>query len=61
MERIGTISGVWNCKAMINNPEKVLLGMYDGIYLMQKEQGEWKPKKKLEGMNESAENIELVK
>lgn len=59
MERIGTISGVWNCKAMINNPEKVLLGMYDGIYLMQKEQGEWKPKKKLEGMNESAENFEI--
>jgi hypothetical protein len=59
MERIGKISGVWNCKVMVNNPEKVLLGMYDGIYLMQKEQGEWKPKMKLEGMNESAENFEI--
>ncbi|WP_321519250.1 triple tyrosine motif-containing protein [uncultured Bacteroides sp.] len=59
MKRIGTISGVWNCKVMDNHPDKVLLGMYDGIYVMQKEQGVWKLKKRLEGMNDSAENFEF--
>lgn len=59
MKRIGSISGVWNCKIMGNNPDKVLLGLYDGIYLMQKEKGEWKLKKRMEGMNDSAENFEF--
>jgi len=59
VKRIGNISGVWNCKMFNNDPNKVLLGMYDGIYLMQKEKGEWKLQKKMEGINESGENFEL--
>lgn len=59
MRRIGNICGVWNCKVIDGNPNKVMLGMYDGIYLMVKEGGEWVLKKKLQGMNDSAENFEI--
>lgn len=58
MKRIGGISGVWNCKVVTDNPNQILLGMYDGIFLMQKEKGEWKLKKRMEGMYDSAENFE---
>ncbi len=58
IKRIGNITGVWNCKPFINNPGKALLGMYDGIFVIQKENGEWKPVKKLDGLFDSSENFE---
>lgn len=58
MKRIGDITGIWNCKPFFNDPSRALLGMYDGIFMMQKENGEWKLKKRLDGLYDSSENFE---
>lgn len=58
MRKIGTVSGVWTCISFNGNPDKALLGLYDGIMLMEKVNGVWKTTRKLGNFYDSAENFE---
>ncbi len=59
IKKIGNVSGVWSCKMIPNHPDKLLLGTYDGICLVQKVHGRWIVKKYLNGIRDSAQNFEI--
>lgn len=41
MERIADIAGVWCCQAVMGSSNRMYVGVYDGIYLFEKQKGKW--------------------
>jgi len=57
IKRIGNLSGVWNGVISMTNPNRMLVGLYEGIAVVEKENGEWKYKGKIYA-DDSAYNFE---
>lgn len=53
LQRVGQISGAWTCQLVENKKDKLYVGVYDGIYVLQKEEKEWKVSHRIEGVAES--------
>lgn len=57
IERIGDINGTWTCLESIDDPNRMYVGTYGGIYIFNKENGVWKQGSKIEGFNDSSRFI----
>ena len=56
-ELISDIQGTWNIKQINNN--KLLQGNYDGLYVIEKRNGRWEFKNKIEGFDTSSRYFEI--
>ncbi|MEZ4802970.1 MAG: triple tyrosine motif-containing protein [Gelidibacter sp.] len=59
-ELIAAIPGTWNIKPYDGNPNILLQGNYNGINVLQKKNGQWRFRNKLEGFNISTKYFELL-
>lgn len=59
-KRIGETTGTWIFKKHPTLPNTLLQGSYNGLHVLQKENGQWKYKNKLEGFNISSRFFEFV-
>jgi len=58
---ICNIPGSWGIKAIPNKGNMLLQGNYSGLYILQKDNGIWSLKNKIEGFNNSARYFEINK
>ena len=58
-ELISDIQGTWNIKQINNNENKLLQGNYDGLYVIEKRNGRWEFKNKIEGFDTSSRYFEI--
>ena len=56
-KRIGDESGFWKITPIENNPGKYLASNYLGLFLLEKSNGDWKIRHKIDGFEESARDI----
>ena len=57
--QLATIPGTWRFSAVENQPNLVLQGNYDGLYIIEKQAGTWLLRNKLEGFENSARYFEF--
>ncbi|PZR24051.1 MAG: hypothetical protein DI539_01155 [Flavobacterium psychrophilum] len=55
--KIGSTSGFWKITPVKNRPHIYLASHYNGLYLLEKKEGQWILHEKLSGFNESARDI----
>lgn len=53
LKRVGQISGTWNCQLVVGTDNKMYVGLYDGIYLLEKKAGEWMVSHRIMGTTSS--------
>lgn len=54
LKKIAGINGVWNCQLVEGETDRMFVGGYDGIYLLDKsDDGEWKLAWKIDGVTDS--------
>lgn len=58
MTRISDIVGAWTCQPVLGTTDKMYVGVYGGLYLMEKKNGEWKKVCKIEGLPDSSRFFE---
>lgn len=58
MKRITDITGAWCCQPVMGHPDRMYVGVYNGIYLVAKKNGEWQVVCKIEGMGDSCRLFE---
>lgn len=56
-ERISTLKGVWDVRAMLQNPDKMYAGTYSGLHLLKKQNGKWSYHTPIEGYLSSMFNF----
>ena len=54
------ITGAWSCRKVIGHPDMLFVGIYDGIYLIQKTKNSWKVISRLKGITTSARYFRQV-
>ncbi len=57
-KKIDNSQGTWRVSAFNGNPDRLLQGNYDGLYVLEKQDGEWQVKNKLRGFDHSARFFE---
>tara|TARA_R110000868_G_scaffold193008_1_gene437630 strand:- start:8246 stop:10954 length:2709 start_codon:yes stop_codon:yes gene_type:complete len=57
---ISDVQGTWNIIQVENNPNKLLQGNYDGLYVLEKENESWKLKNKISGFGTSSKFFEFL-
>ena len=58
MKRVTDITGAWCCQQVMNRKGLMYIGVYNGIYLVEKTDGEWRVVCKIEGLNDSSRLFE---
>lgn len=58
MQRIADITGAWYCQEVMGHPDKMFVGVYNGIYLFEKQAGKWRMLCKIDGFSDSARIFE---
>lgn len=53
MEKITPHSGIWTCELVSGTTDKMFMGVYNGVYLMEKKNGTWQVSHKIEGIEDS--------
>lgn len=53
LKKLTNITGVWTCIPVLGEKDKMLVGVYDGIYVIKKINGIWQLSHKIAGLNES--------
>ncbi len=54
MKRIAAeVTGVWSCQPVEGHPDMLYVGVYDGMYLLEKKGGEWQVVCKIGGISDS--------
>lgn len=53
LKKIGNISGTWTCQLLSGETNRMYVGVYDGLYLLEKIGNEWTVNRKIEGVNDS--------
>ena len=59
-ELINNIEGTWDIKKINNQNDRLLQGNYDGLYIIEKRQGKWHFKNKIEGFDISSRFFEIL-
>lgn len=54
------IQGTWNMIPIDSNPNIILQGNYDGLYVIEKQNNEWKLRNKIQGFDISSKFFEMV-
>lgn len=57
---IANIDGVWNFRRIPDHPNKLLLGHYSGLAIMEKNNGFWKLSHKIKGFEISSRFVEII-
>ena len=60
VKRISDIQGTWNIIPLENNPDLLLQGNYDGLYVLEKQNNNWQLKNKIEGFDISSKFFEIA-
>lgn len=58
INRVSDIVGAWTCQPVLGTTDKMYIGVYGGLYLMEKKNGEWKKVCKIEGLPDSSRFFE---
>lgn len=58
MKKISDISGAWICKPVLEDANKMFVGVYNGLYLFQKQNGVWRLISKIDGIDDSCRIFE---
>lgn len=58
IHRITDITGAWCCQEVMGRPDRMFVGVYNGIYLLEKKAGEWHMLCKIEGFVDSSRLFE---
>ena len=58
MYRITDITGAWYCQEVMGNPDRMFVGVYNGLYLLEKQSGEWRVLCKVDGFQDSCRLFE---
>ena len=58
MQRVTDLGGVWCCRPVAGHADKMFVGVYSGIYLLEKKQGEWQVAAKIDGIVDSGRFFE---
>lgn len=58
VERVTDITGAWCCQLVEGGADRMYVGVYNGIYLLQKKDGKWRTVCKIEGINDSCRLFE---
>ena len=53
VKRVTDIAGAWCCQLVAGRTDLMYVGVYNGIYLVGKKNGEWQVVGKIEGVNDS--------
>lgn len=54
LKKVGYLSGVWTCQLLQGEDRRMYVGVYDGIYLLEKgDDNQWKVKHKIAGTTDS--------
>lgn len=53
VKRIADIAGAWCCQPVVGRADMMYVGVYNGIYLLARQNGEWQVVGKIDGMNDS--------
>ena len=59
--KIASIDGTWKISKYRESPDLLLQGNYDGLYVLEKKNGSWELKNKIEGFDHSSRNFEVFK
>jgi|TARA_B110000914_G_scaffold223514_1_gene239150 DNA-binding CsgD family transcriptional regulator len=60
-ERIYNTSGTWVFKEIDNNPDLIIQGNYEGLYILKKENDKWVLRNKIKGFEISSRHLEFIK
>jgi len=52
------LTGVWDCQPVMDHPDLMFVGVYDGMYMLQKRQGRWEIGWRIEGLYDSCRFFE---
>ncbi len=58
-QRIADVQGTWTVKKIIDNPNTLLQGNYNGLYVLEKNNGIWGLKNKITGFDHSSRYVEV--
>ncbi len=58
IRKVADVAGAWTCQQVMGNPNKMFVGVYNGLYLMEKVGKEWKIVTKIEGLFDSCRFFE---
>lgn len=58
VKRVADITGAWCCQAVVGHPDLMYVGVYSGIYLLGKKNGEWQVVCKIDGVEDSCRLFE---
>ena len=59
-KKISEITGTWNIKEIDGNPNILIQGNYNGLFILEKVNGQWQYRNKLEGFDISSRFLEFV-
>lgn len=57
MIRVSDLAGVWACQQVLGTSDKMLVGVYDGVYLFERRGGNWMMRHKISGIGESCRSF----
>ncbi|WP_420319771.1 triple tyrosine motif-containing protein [Flagellimonas sp.] len=60
LEQISNVQGTWKVGQIANNPNLLLQGNYDGLYVLEKTNGSWQLRNKIKGFKNSARYFEAL-
>ena len=60
VKKISNIPGAWGLGSINSNPNYLLQGNYDGLYVLEKSNSSWKIKNKIQGFNNSSRYFEML-
>lgn len=58
IRRITDLTGAWCCQAVVGHDDKMYVGVYGGLYLLEKRDGQWQSVCRIEGMDDSCRQFE---
>lgn len=58
MRKVADVSGAWLCQPVMGTTDKMYVGVYDGLYLMEKKNGEWQTVTRIAGVLDSCRFFE---
>lgn len=58
VKRVTDITGAWCCQSVVGHPDLMYVGVYNGIYLVERKNGEWRVVCKIDGVEDSCRLFE---
>ena len=59
-KRIAAVPGTWKIAPLNESPNLLLQGNYDGLYVLEKQEGQWRLRNKIKGFDHSSRYFEML-